>query len=60
MKMRKLFIPFMFLSVISSAQVGVNITNPTAMFHVFGNTIIGSAGGTTPLLSQDFNSAYCC
>jgi hypothetical protein len=58
MKMRKLFIPFMFLSVISSAQVGVNITNPTAMFHVFGNTIIGSAGGTTPLLSQDFNSAY--
>lgn len=40
----------------SFAQVGINTTSPSAMLHVYGTTVPGSAGGTVNLISQDFTT----
>ena len=40
----------------SFAQVGINTTTPSAMLHVYGTTVPGSAGGTINLINQDFSS----
>lgn len=39
---KKLLIAFIVLSNTILAQVGINTTNPTAMFHVFGTTTPGT------------------
>ena len=40
----------------SLAQVGINTTSPSAMLHVYGTTVPGSAGGTINLINQNFSS----
>ena len=55
-KIQLLFILFALTSTF--AQVGINTTTPTAMLHVYGTTVPGSAGGTVNLLNQNFDSAY--
>ena len=39
---KNLLIAFLGISNIIIAQVGINTTNPTAMFHVFGTTTPGT------------------
>lgn len=53
-----LLITFLLTTILSSSQVGINTTNPTATLHVYGNTTLPSGGGTVNLLNQNFNGAY--
>ena len=51
-----LLLIFAFTTPTLIAQVGINTTSPSAMLHVYGTTVPGSAGGTINLINQDFSS----
>ena len=51
-----LLLIFAFTTSTLIAQVGINTTSPSAMLHVYGTTVPGSAGGTINLINQNFSS----
>ena len=51
-----LLLIFAFTTSTLIAQVGINTTAPSAMLHIYGTTVPGSAGGTINLLNQNFSS----
>jgi len=49
-----LLLIFAFTTSTLIAQVGINTTAPSAMLHIYGTTVPGSAGGTLTYLTKIF------
>ena len=47
---------FSILTTFVYSQVGIGTTSPDATLHIVGNTTLGSTGGTTNLINEDFSS----
>ncbi|WP_452603031.1 hypothetical protein [Pontimicrobium sp. MEBiC06410] len=47
---------FSILTTLTYSQVGIGTTSPDATLHIVGTTTLGSTGGTTNLINEDFSS----
>ncbi len=47
---------FSILTTLAYSQVGIGTTSPDATLHIVGTTTLGSTGGTTDLINEDFSS----
>lgn len=47
---------FSILTSFAYSQVGIGTTSPDATLHIVGTTTLGSTGGTSDLINEDFSS----